>query len=128
MADGIRVNDALSSNNTITGNHLKNNVTHDCHDNSHGGGTLGTANTWTDNHGETSSPPGLCGEDDDAAFETSTAYGWDPSYQWSTAFGDAADFDWATAYATIDTNSLLQLVPAIRVGAIRGAPSSSPAP
>jgi len=35
-----------------------------------------------------------------------------------------ADYDWAAAYATIDTESLLQLLPAIPTGGIRRAPSS----
>ncbi|HEV2749193.1 MAG TPA: right-handed parallel beta-helix repeat-containing protein [Gemmatimonadales bacterium] len=123
--DGIRVN-MLSTGNTIHDNHLKNNVTHDCHDFSTGSGTAGTANTWFNNHGETSVPPALCGEDDDDAdFASSDVYGWDPSYPWYTDFGDAADFDWVAAYATIDTASLLQLLPQIRLGGIV-RPTASP--
>ncbi|MEA2712716.1 MAG: hypothetical protein QOK27_677, partial [Gemmatimonadales bacterium] len=58
--DGIRV-EITSNSNTIQKNHLRDNVTHDCHDD-------GSANNWDGNHGETSQPPGLCGrEDDDAA-------------------------------------------------------------
>jgi parallel beta-helix repeat protein len=53
--DGIRIN-ALSTDNTIRNNRLKNNVTHDCHD-----FTVGLLNTWINNRGGTSSPPGLCG-------------------------------------------------------------------
>ena len=109
--DGIRLN-FPSTGNSIQGNRLRDNVTHDCHDAS-------TGNTWVDNRGETSSPPGLCGEDreDDYTAEA----GWDPAYPWYAAFDVAPDYDWATAYATIDTNSLLQLLPQIRLGGIRRA-------
>jgi parallel beta-helix repeat protein len=56
---GIRAtNQAM--NNTIDSNHARGNGTFDCDDESHGGGTLGTANFWTKDHGDTSSPPGLC--------------------------------------------------------------------
>jgi len=118
LTDGIRVN-TLSTNNTIENNHLKNNVTHDCHDDSVGLGTAGTGNSWVNNHGETENKPGLCTQDrdDDVDFET----GWDANYPWYMAFGEAADYDWATTYAAIDTNSLLQLAPAIGIGSLRGA-------
>ncbi|MBI4608481.1 MAG: hypothetical protein HY726_05685 [Candidatus Rokubacteria bacterium] len=125
--DGIRVT-LFSTGNTLQDNHLKNNVTHDCHDFSSGGGTAGTANFWLNNHGETSSPSGLCsGGADEASFVTSTGYGWDASYPWYAAFDVAAEYDWATAYATIDTESLLQLVPEIPAGSIRGL-TLSPSP
>jgi len=118
LTDGIRLN-TLSMGNTIHDNHLRDNVTYDCHDG-------GTGNMWVNNHGETSIPPGLCGRDDnDADFETSTVYGWDPAYPWYDAFDVAAAFDWATAYATIDTEGLMQLLPAIPTGGIRRA---SPSP
>ena len=72
----------------------------------------GKHNTWTGNHGETSSPMGLCSKDpDDAAFETSTVYGWDPSYPWSTAFDIPTDYDWAAAYATIRYGCAAPLTP-----------------
>ena len=118
--DGIRVNDPLSVGNTLHDNRLRNNVTHDCHDNSLGSGTSNTGNFWVNNRGETSQPLGLCGEDEnDADFETSTVYGWDPAYPWYDAFGVGADYDWAAAYATIDTESLLQLLPQVPLGGIR---------
>jgi parallel beta-helix repeat protein len=119
--DGIRV-EVTSNGNTIENNHLKDNVTHDCHDD-------GSGNTWTGNHGETSLPPGLCSKDpDDAAFETSTVYGWDPNYPWTTAFADIpTDYDWAAAYATVDVESLLQLLPPLRVAGV-GRRSTSPTP
>src|ERR1051325_870012 len=121
MTDGIRVN-ASSADNTIHDNHLRDNVTHDCHDNSVGAGTAGTANTWTGNHGATELPSSLCTRDeDDADFQTSTAFGWDAAYPWYTDFDGAGDYDWAAAYATIDTQSLLQLVAGIRLSGIRRA-------
>ena len=124
MGDGIRV-ELTSTGNTIHQNHLRDNVTYDCRDNSVGSGTAGTANSWVNDHGETSQPPGLCGRDDnDADFETSTVYGWDSAYPWYDAFDIAAEFDWAAAYATIDTESLLQLVPQVRIAGIRRAAPS----
>jgi len=124
QTDGIRVN-ALALSNTIHDNHLRDNVTHDCHDNSFGTGTAGTANTWTGNHGATDLPSGLCTRDsDDADFQTSTAFGWDPAYPWYDGLDLGGEYDWATAYATIDTDGLLQLLPAIRLSGIRRATPS----
>jgi len=124
--DGIRV-DMLSTGNSLHDNHLNDNVTHDCHDDSSGTGTAMTANFWVDNHCETSSPAGLCSDGNSASLETSTTYGWDAAYPWFTSFGDAAGYDWATAYATIDTESLLQLAPNIGIGGIHGK-TVSPSP
>ena len=63
--DGLRAhNDATG--NTFHGNKSSSNGTepgkngHDCHDDSTGGGTAGTANTWKDNQGVTQTPPGIC--------------------------------------------------------------------
>ena len=39
---------------------FNNNVTHDCHDDSAGSGTAGTANTWTNDEGSTENRAGLC--------------------------------------------------------------------
>jgi parallel beta-helix repeat protein len=124
--DGIRVNSA-SEGNTIQKNELRNNVTHDCHDDSAGPGTAGTANFWLDNNGGTENRQGLCKpEPGPSSFALSTAYGWDANYPWYAAFGDAAQYDWAKVYAVIDTESLLQLAP--RVGLRRVRPViSSPA-
>jgi hypothetical protein len=36
------------------------NAEHDCHDDSVGLGTAGTANLWIKNHGRTENRPGLC--------------------------------------------------------------------
>jgi parallel beta helix pectate lyase-like protein len=57
--DGIRV-DTASANNQILENHMSGNVTHDCHDDSAGGGTAGTANYWVNDIGATQNRPGLC--------------------------------------------------------------------
>jgi parallel beta-helix repeat protein len=113
--DGIRVN-ALSAGNMIHDNHLNKNLTHDCHDDA-----LPGENTWTNNKGKTSFPtPTLCGQDDNDTFESESAYGWDASYPWYAGFDGAADpeLDWATAYAGIDTDSILQLLPSIRLGSV----------
>jgi parallel beta-helix repeat protein len=67
--DGIRANE-LSMGNTIDANQMQNNIEHDCHDDSVGVGTAGTANTWTNNQGQTENRPGLCqGKDGDGEDE-----------------------------------------------------------
>ncbi len=62
QTDGIRL-DANSASNRLSENRLSDNVTHDCHDDSIGGGTGGTANTWFNNKGNTQNRPGLCKPD-----------------------------------------------------------------
>ena len=57
--DGIRMR-ADTSNNRIEENFLRNNAEHDCHDDSVGTGTAGTANFWIRNDGLTENRPGLC--------------------------------------------------------------------
>ena len=57
--DGIRA-DSASTDNTFSRNHMRQNTEHDCHDDSVGGGTAGTANSWRGNHGRTENRPGLC--------------------------------------------------------------------
>jgi parallel beta-helix repeat protein len=117
LTDGIRIN-SPSTGNTIRENRLKHNVTHDCHDGSAG-------NTWIDNRGATENRPGLCdgGEDQDPpdGMETSSAFGWNASYAWHADFPEAGGIDWVGAYDAFDTSSLLQLVPAIRVGVAHSA-------
>lgn len=115
VTDGIRVN-STSAGNTIQHNQLRNNVTHDCHDN-----TLVPLNSWVDNHGGTSVPAGICGGGDPTFSTSSVAYGWDPSYPWYDAYGLGAEYDWASEYATIDTDALLQLLPSIRLDGVRRA-------
>lgn len=57
--DGIYA-DAASERNTISYNDTYRNAEHDCHDDSNGTGTAGTANTWSKNKGTTQNRPGLC--------------------------------------------------------------------
>ena len=57
--DGFHL-DNTTSNNTLKDNQASGNTTFDCADDSTGSGTAGTANTWMNDHGMTSSPPGLC--------------------------------------------------------------------
>ncbi len=57
--DGIHL-DSNSMNNQVVSNQASSNVALDCHDQSVGTGTAGTANTWQSDHGQTSSPPGIC--------------------------------------------------------------------
>jgi hypothetical protein len=74
------------------------------------------------------------GDDDDDdmdKFERENSFGWDASYAWylDSALGvplEAADYDWPAAYATVDTASLLQLLPQIRV--ITGRAPMLPSP
>lgn len=60
--DGIRAFDTATEN-TVRENKLSQNGVHDCHDDSRGNGTLGTANFWKNNKGTSPGgdiPPGLC--------------------------------------------------------------------
>ena len=57
--DGLYA-DAESEGNRFISNTALRNTEHDCHDDSTGDGTDGTANTWNGNRGETSQPEGLC--------------------------------------------------------------------
>ncbi|MHB8576659.1 MAG: right-handed parallel beta-helix repeat-containing protein [Dehalococcoidia bacterium] len=52
--------DSSAMKNTLSNNEAKGNTHFDCEDQSHGSGTAGTANTWKDNQGKTSSPSGIC--------------------------------------------------------------------
>jgi parallel beta-helix repeat protein len=100
--DGIRVEPG-STGNTISDNHLRHNLAHDCHDNFIG-------NTWSNNHGETSVPEGICGGGSSTVI-TSATFGWDANYAWYAGVEGAAGYDWAAAYGTVDTDGLLQLLP-----------------
>jgi parallel beta-helix repeat protein len=57
--DGIHV-DKNSTGNEILTNQLQSDTPYDCQDDSTGTGTAATANTWQNDHGQTSMPPGLC--------------------------------------------------------------------
>jgi len=58
--DGIRIEDDPNSGNRIQFNLLRRNAEHDCHDDTHGTGTGGTANIWSRNLGSTANRPELC--------------------------------------------------------------------
>jgi hypothetical protein len=58
--DGIRFDAGGNGGNRIFFNSLRNNAEHDCHDDTTGTGTAGTANTWRYNSGVTENRPGLC--------------------------------------------------------------------
>ncbi len=58
--DGIRIEAGGNAGNRILSNTLSNNAEHDCHDDTVGAGTAGTANTWLANSGVTENRPGLC--------------------------------------------------------------------
>ena len=132
--DGIRVTE-FSAFNTLRNNHMKDNVTHDCHDDSVGPGTAGTANSWIDDHGETSQPPGLCaaGEDDgdddhdgdndhhgdndrdrdghDHSWKRTATAGWDASYAWyfrGLPIGAAFE-NWPASMATDTATRLMNV-------------------
>jgi len=57
--DGIFA-DEDSRDNVIADNSIRDSAEHDCHDDSVGGGSGGSANTWTGNDGETQNRSGLC--------------------------------------------------------------------
>ena len=52
--------DQDSTHNWFVGNVALRNAEHDCHDDSHGDGTAGTANFWKDDVGVTQTPTGIC--------------------------------------------------------------------
>lgn len=53
-------NDSGSTGNTYKSNDASGSNTFDCQDDSHDGGTAGTANLWLNDRGATSNPPGIC--------------------------------------------------------------------
>jgi parallel beta-helix repeat protein len=57
--DGLRA-EQQSTGNTLRHNIVLDNLEHDCHDDTVGPGTAGTANFWIDNKGRTENRPGLC--------------------------------------------------------------------
>jgi parallel beta-helix repeat protein len=131
--DGIRV-EVLSDSNRIERNYLKSNVIHDCHDSPTPVPpvTPPLDNTWTGNLGQTQNRPGLCkpassyehSQADNDYQTTAAAAGWSPTFAWQTEFPLALDYDWAAGYSTVNTQSLLDLLP--RVGTVlRPRPSPS---
>lgn len=59
--DAIRVEAGGNAGNRIEHNHLGGSAEHDCHDDTVGSGTAGTANWWTKNKATTGNRAGLCG-------------------------------------------------------------------
>jgi parallel beta-helix repeat protein len=59
LFDGMYA-DPDSASNRIEYNRMERNVEHDCHDDSVGPGTAGTANVWIKDRGLTENRPGLC--------------------------------------------------------------------
>jgi parallel beta-helix repeat protein len=58
--DGLRVDFGQTLPNTIERNKMLGNTEHDCHDDTMGGGSGGTANFWINDIGRTQNRPGLC--------------------------------------------------------------------
>lgn len=58
--DAIRIEAGGNVGNRIEHNQLRANAEHDCHDDTVGAGTAGTANLWRKNNAVTENRPGLC--------------------------------------------------------------------
>ena len=77
-----------------------------------------SANTWTDNKGGTQAPSpstAQCVHDDNDWDYADDDYGWNASYPWYTSFDGALDYNWVDLYSTIDTDSILNLLPQIPI-------------
>ncbi len=125
--DGIFVN-SDATNNQISHGHFLDNAIFDCEDASVGGGTGGTANFWTNNHGETESPPGsgICTDPSNSSSSAAIAAeaGWNPNLDWTLSYPWATSYDWSLAQSTIgDVTALSPLAPTAR-GGVRGEISS----
>ena len=124
--DGIFV-DSGSTNNQITRGHFLDNAIFDCEDNSVGPGTGGTANYWTNNHGETEFPPGsgICTDPSSSSAATAAEAGWTPNLGWTSSYPWAVEYDWSLAQSTIgEVSALLPLAAPISRGGVRGELSS----
>jgi hypothetical protein len=124
--DGIFV-DGASMNNQITHGHFLDNALFDCEDNSAGAGTGGTANYWTNNHGETEYPPGsgICTDPSSSSATTAAEAGWSPNLDWTSSYPWAVEYDWSLAQATIgEVIALAPLAAPISRGGVRGELSS----
>jgi hypothetical protein len=110
--DGIFV-DSGSRNNQITRSHFRDNALFDCEDLSVGGGTGGTANYWTHNHGETEFPPGsgICTDPSGSSSAIAAEAGWTPNLSWISSYSWAAEYDWSLAESTIAEVTALSLLP-----------------
>jgi hypothetical protein len=58
--DGVRIEAGANTGNRVERNLLRRNGEHDCHDETTGAGTAGTANFWIANDAFTENRPGLC--------------------------------------------------------------------
>ena len=122
--DGIFV-DSDATNNQISHGHFLDNAMFDCEDLSVGMGTGGTANFWTNNHGETENPPnsGICTDPSGSSSSATIAAeaGWSPNLDWTLSYPWATSYDWSLAQSTInDVTALTPLpVPTAR-GGVRG--------
>jgi hypothetical protein len=125
--DGIFV-DSESRNNVITHSRFFDNMLFDCEDNSVGPGTGGTANFWSNNHGETEYPAGsgICTDPSGSSSAASAAEaGWEPSLTWTTSFSWATEYDWSLAQSTISqVTALPPLAAPLGRGGVRGELSS----
>jgi hypothetical protein len=125
--DGIFV-DSDSTNNQISQGHFLNNAAFDCEDSSGGGGTGGTANFWTNNHGESESPPGsgICTDPSSSSSAAIAAEaGWTPNLDWTASYPWATSYDWSLAQSTIDdVIALSPLAAPTGRGGVRGEISS----
>ena len=126
--DGIFV-DSDSMNNQISHGHFLDNAAVDCEDFSTGGGTGGTANFWTNNHGETETPPGsgICTDPSSSSSSAAIAAeaGWTPNLDWTTSYPWATSYDWSLAQSTIDdVTALLPFAAPTGRGGVRGEISS----
>ncbi len=119
--DGIFV-DSASTNNRITRGHFINNALFDCEDASAGAGTGGTANYWSNNHGETESPPGsgICTDPSgSSSAATAAEAGWTPNLTWTTSYPWAVEYDWSLAESTIRNITTLPLPTPTPRGGVR---------
>lgn len=123
--DGIFV-DSGSTNNQITHGHFLDNALFDCEDNSVGAGTGGTANYWTNNHGETEFPPGsgICTDPSSSSAATAAEAGWNPNLDWTTNYPWAVEYDWSLAESAISQLIALPSLAPISRGGVRGELSS----
>ena len=79
-----------------------------------GAGTGGTANYWTNNHGETEFPPGsgICTDPSGSSSSAAIAAeaGWTPNLDWTSSYPWAAEYDWSLAQSTISQRHSLATV------------------
>lgn len=122
--DGIYV-DSDSTDNQITHGHFLNNAVFDCEDESVGPGTGGTANYWTNNHGETENRPGICTDPSSSSAAIAAEAGWTPDLNWTSSYSWAVEYDWSLAQSTIaDITALPSVVAPTGRGVGRGELSS----